>query len=77
MDLSRVKVGYAGTDDTSAPKLDFCGTSTVVKGGKPDARIGYRRVEVWFVPGGANMPASSVTIQDPPVAAVKALGCPR
>ncbi len=77
MDLSRVKVGYAGTADTSAPMLDFCGTSTVVKGGKPDTRIGYRRVEVWFVPGGANMPASSVTIQDPSVAAVKALGCPR
>ena len=77
MDLSRVKVGYAGTDDTSAPMLDFCGTSTVVKGGKPDSRIGYRRAEVWFVPGGANMPASSVSMQDPPAAAVKALGCPR
>lgn len=77
IDLSRVKIGYAGMDDTSAPMLDFCGTSTVVKGGTSDSRIGYRRVEVWFVPGGANMPASSVTIQDPPAATVKALGCPR
>ena len=77
LDLGRVKVGYAGTEETSAPMLDFCGTSTVIKGGKPDPRIGYRRVEVWLVPGGATMPSSTVSFIDPPADAVKALGCPK
>ncbi len=76
MDLSRVKVGYAGTDNSTPAKLDFCGTSTVVKGGKADAKIEYRRVEVWFVPGGAKMP-STVALEDLPADAVKALGCPK
>ena len=76
MDLSRVKVGYAGTDNSTPAKLDFCGTSTVVKGGRADAKIEYRRVEIWFVPGGAKMPAT-VALEDLPAETVKALGCPK
>ena len=76
MDLSRVKVGYAGTDNSTPAKLDFCGTSTVVKGGKPDPKIEYRRVEIWFVPGGAKMP-STIALEDLPADTVKALGCPK
>ena len=37
----------------------------------------FRRVEIWFVPSGADMPADLPALQAPPEKAIKALGCPR
>jgi hypothetical protein len=42
-----------------------------------DTRAQFRRVEIWFVPGGAAMPAGISGLQDVPAADVKKLGCPK
>ena len=82
LELSRVKVGWVGTNQSSPTRPSLCGTSTNVKerGGQTisasDTRAQFRRVEIWFVPGGAAMPAG-VTANDAPEPAIKALGCPR
>jgi outer membrane protein OmpA-like peptidoglycan-associated protein len=83
LELSRVKVNWAGTDQSSATKPLFCGTSTDVKerSGQTvkstDPRAQFRRVEVWIVPGGAAMPAGISGLQEVPAAEVKKLGCPK
>jgi len=82
LELSRVKVAYVGTNQSSATRPSLCGTSTNVKerGGQSisgsDTRAQFRRVEIWFVPGGAEMPAG-VSATDAPEPQIKALGCPR
>ena len=82
LELSRVKVGWVGTNQSSPTRPSLCGTSTNVKerGGQTisasDTRAQFRRVEIWFVPGGAALPAG-VTANDAPEPAIKALGCPR
>jgi hypothetical protein len=78
-----VKVNWVGTDQTSATRPLFCGTSTDLRerSGQAvkatDARAQFRRVEVWIVPGGAAMPAGISGLQDVPAADVKKLGCPK
>ena len=81
LELSRIKVAYAGKTKNSEPRPTFCGSSTEVRatkraGAKADARAPFRRVEVWIVPAGAPMP-TGVTIQDAPAAEIKALKCPK
>ena len=41
-----------------------------------DSKAQFRRVEVWVIPGGADMP-SGVTVKDLPASTIKALGCPK
>ena len=83
LDLSRVKVKWVGTDQTSEARPALCGTSTNVKerGGQgvkeSDKRAEYRRVEIWFVPGGADMPANLSGLQDAPGSSIQAKGCPK
>ena len=81
LELSRVKVGYAGKAQGSEVRPTFCGGSTEVRatkraGTKADTRAPYRRVEVWIVPSGAAMP-TGVNLLDAPAAEVKALKCPK
>ncbi|MGA3024209.1 MAG: hypothetical protein ABSF98_05515 [Bryobacteraceae bacterium] len=82
LELSRVKVNWVGTDQSSTPRPSLCGESTNVKerSGQAvkasDKRAQFRRVEVWFVPSGADMPAG-VTAKDAPAADIKAKGCPK
>jgi len=82
LELSRIKVGYAGkVQGGAALRPTFCGSSTEIQstkraGAKADARAPYRRVEVWIVPNGAEMPPG-VTIQDAPEAEIKVLKCPK
>jgi hypothetical protein len=72
-----------GEDQTSPAKPMLCGTSTEVKERRgqgvteSDQRAQYRRVEVWIVPGGAQMPAELSGLQDAPAADVQKLGCPK
>ena len=83
LELSRVKVNWVGTDQSSTPRPSLCGESTNVKekAGQAvkasDSRAQFRRVEVWFVPGGAEMPAGLTGLKDAPAAAIKAKGCPK
>lgn len=83
LELSRVKVNWVGTDQSSAARPLLCGASTDVKErsgqavSASDQRARYRRVEVWFVPGGAGMPAGVTGLQDVPASEVQKLGCPR
>jgi hypothetical protein len=83
LDLSRVKVNWVGTDQTSEARPALCGTSTNVKerGGQgvkeSDKRAEYRRVEIWFVPGGADIPANLTGLQDAPSGLIQAKGCPK
>jgi outer membrane protein OmpA-like peptidoglycan-associated protein len=77
---SRVNGNWVGTDQATPTRPNFCGTSVTERRGQgvreTDARAQYRRVEVWFVPAGADMPAG-LNAHDLPEAQVKALGCPR
>ncbi|HLJ45007.1 MAG TPA: outer membrane beta-barrel protein [Bryobacteraceae bacterium] len=83
LDLSRVQVDWVGTDQASATRPSFCGTSTTVKERKgqeiteSDSRAQYRRVEIWFVPAGAAMPSGVRPPKEVPAAEVKKLGCPK
>ena len=77
LDLSRVQVSSAGTDQTDPP-MPFGDASVKERAGQgtTDQRAQFRRVEVWFVPGGADKPAIS-GLQPAPEKDVKAKGCPR
>lgn len=61
----------------------MCGASTRVRerSGQAvkdsDARARFHRVEVWIVPGGAQMPAAAGAAREVPAADVKKPGCPK
>jgi outer membrane protein OmpA-like peptidoglycan-associated protein len=77
LDLSRVQVKSDGTDQTDPP-LPFGDASVKERAGQSatDARAQFRRVEVWFIPGGADAPAVT-GLQPAPAAVIQRLGCPR
>lgn len=83
LDLSRLSVKWVGTEQSSETRPALCGTSTNVKemGGQAirqsDTHAQYRRVEIWIVPGGADMPAGITGLQAAPTAAIQAKGCPK
>ena len=82
LDLSRLMVNWVGTEQSSETRPLLCGASTNVKekGGQAvrdsDKRAQYRRVEIWIVPSGADMPAVS-GLKEVPAKEVQAKGCPR
>lgn len=79
LDLSRIQVTAAGTTQTSTPE-PFADSSVRERSGQgvsaTDQRAPFRRVEVWFVPGGADRPAVA-GLEPAPVKQIQALGCPR
>jgi hypothetical protein len=85
IDPNRVFLGLAGADQANAPMPYLCGTSTraktterrgsAVRSG--DDRAQYRRVEVWFVPTGSEMPAGLGELKTAAEHNVKTLGCPK
>ncbi|HVW83072.1 MAG TPA: hypothetical protein VHB50_00245, partial [Bryobacteraceae bacterium] len=83
LDLSRIKVNTVGTEQSSETRPALCGSSTNVRerGGQAiranDKRAQYRRVEIWIVPGGADMPAGVSGLKDAPAKDIQAKGCPR
>jgi outer membrane protein OmpA-like peptidoglycan-associated protein len=85
IDRSRIKVLWLGTDQgdqNHTPQPGLCGTSAAAPATKE--RKGYatsdadknRRVEVWAVPPGANVPGAQ-NVTPVPEDEVKALGCPK
>jgi outer membrane protein OmpA-like peptidoglycan-associated protein len=77
LDLSRVQIVDAGEDQTDPP-MPFGDASVKERRGQAatDQRAQYRRVEVWFIPSGADRPAVSGA-QPAPEREIKAKGCPR
>lgn len=77
LDLSRVQVAYAGTDQTDPP-MPFADNSVKERRGATatDQRAQFRRVEVWFIPGGSDRP-NVPGLQPAPVREIQAKGCPR
>jgi hypothetical protein len=77
LDLSRIQVAYAGTDQADSP-MPFGDASVKERAGQAanDQRAQFRRVEVWFIPTGADRP--NVPGAGPaPDKEIKAKGCPR
>jgi len=81
LELSRIKVKFAGSDQSAETKETFCPGSTQERKGAAipptDERAKYRRVEVWFVPEGAELPAELRDAMAAPDKDVKMLHCPK
>ncbi|MDP9170144.1 MAG: hypothetical protein M3N54_05975, partial [Acidobacteriota bacterium] len=83
LDLSRLQVNWVGTEQGSETRPALCGSSTNVKekGGQAvrdsDKRAQFRRVEVWIIPSGADMPAGMSGLKAAPVKDIQTKGCPR
>lgn len=77
LDLSRVQVAYAGTDQTDSP-MPFGDASVKERAGQAATgdRAQYRRVEVWFIPSGADRP-NVPGVMPAPTREIQAKGCPR
>jgi hypothetical protein len=80
---SQIMVSATGTNQGGVDfQPNFCGTSatkerpgSVVKESDPNAK--YRRVEVYFVPTGAQVPSTVTGAQDATTLGVAKLGCPK
>jgi outer membrane protein OmpA-like peptidoglycan-associated protein len=80
LELSRVQVDWVGTDQSDQFKTALCESSVRERAGSSvsdrDDRAKNRRVEVWIVPKGAQMPAGAKQLKPVPDT-VRPLGCPR
>jgi len=80
LETSRVQVDWVGTEQSDAFKTSLCESSVVERArskvSERDDRAKNRRVEVWIVPKGAQMPAGAKSLKPVPDT-VKKLGCPR
>jgi outer membrane protein OmpA-like peptidoglycan-associated protein len=83
LDLSRILMKNAGTDQAATPRPALCGSSTNVKERsgqairESDKNAEFRRVEVWIIPSGAQTPSELSDATPVPSAAVSKVGCPR
>lgn len=81
INLSRILVHAAGTDQTSQTRPALCGSSVQERSGAAikdnDQKAQFRRVEVWVVPGGAAMPEGTSGFTSAPEKETKALACPK
>jgi hypothetical protein len=77
LDLSRVQVKSDGTDQTDPP-MPFTDSSVKERAGQSATgdRAQFQRVEIWFIPGGADAPVISGLVPAPEKE-IKARGCPR
>jgi outer membrane protein OmpA-like peptidoglycan-associated protein len=77
LDLSRVQVKSDGTDQADSP-MPFADSSVKERAGQAASgdRAQFRRVEVWFIPGGSDTPAVT-GLGAAPEKEIKAKGCPR
>lgn len=81
IELSRVKVAWVGIQQTSEFKSTFCDASTKEKKGdavsSADEKAKNRRVEIWLVPKGAELPPGAGSVQEVPRDEVQSKGCPK
>jgi outer membrane protein OmpA-like peptidoglycan-associated protein len=72
---SQVQVSAPGTDQNGVPfEAGFCQASV---GGRSSSAVDERRVVVWFVPTGGQVPASVTNSQAATALPVSSLGCPK
>lgn len=81
IELSRIKGSWVGAEQSSEFKSNFCDASTKEKKSdavsSADEKAKNRRVEIWLVPKGAELPAGSGNVQELPSDEVVAKGCPK
>ena len=81
IELSRIKVAWVGSEQSSEFKSTFCDASTKEKKvdavSSADENAKNRRVEIWLVPKGAAMPAGITNVQEVPTNEVVKKGCPK
>jgi outer membrane protein OmpA-like peptidoglycan-associated protein/opacity protein-like surface antigen len=81
IELSRVKVAWAGTQQTDDYKSNYCDASTQERRSDAvlatDEKAKNRRVEIWLVPRGADLPAGAGSVQEVPADEVRAKACPK
>jgi outer membrane protein OmpA-like peptidoglycan-associated protein len=80
LEQSRIQVDWVGTDQTDEFKTSLCEASVRERArsrvSERDERTKNRRVEVWIVPKGAQMPAGAKQLKPVPDE-VRRLGCPK
>jgi outer membrane protein OmpA-like peptidoglycan-associated protein len=82
VDASRIKADWVGTNQVSDMQPGLCGTSTRAAADERKASVvstadQNRRVEVWLVPKGTEMPKSFTGAKDVPEKELKKLACPK
>jgi opacity protein-like surface antigen/outer membrane protein OmpA-like peptidoglycan-associated protein len=81
IELSRIKASWVAAEQSSEFKSNFCDASTQEKKSdaisNADEKAKNRRVEIWLVPKGAELPAGSGSVQELPRDEVVAKGCPK
>lgn len=81
IELSRMKGSWVGAEQGSEFKSNFCDASTKEKKtdavSSADEKAKNRRVEIWLVPKGAELPAGSGAVQELPRDEVVKKGCPK
>lgn len=82
VDTSRIKADWVGTEQTSSFQPGVCGTSARPateerRGSAVSTADQNRRVEVWLVPKGTQMPASFKGAEVLPEKDMKKIGCPK
>jgi outer membrane protein OmpA-like peptidoglycan-associated protein len=85
VDVTRIKVAYAGTTQKSEPRPAFCGTSTRPAANEragqtvaaADAKASGRRVEIYVVPKGGSLPNAADNYEVVPKDVVAPRGCPK
>ena len=80
IELTRVRVGWRGTDQRNELRSNFCAGSTVERQrdsvSASDANARNRRVEVWLVPKDATV-HNDIVVSPDTRNAIAALCCPR
>ena len=81
IELSRMKGNWVGAEQSSEFKSNFCDASTKEKKtdtvSSTDEKAKNRRVEIWLVPKGAELPAGAGAVQELPRDEVTKKGCPK
>jgi opacity protein-like surface antigen/outer membrane protein OmpA-like peptidoglycan-associated protein len=81
IELSRIKGSWVGTQQSDEFKPTFCDTSTQEKKSdavsSADEKAKNRRVEIWLVPKGADLPAGAGSVEEVPRDEVIKKGCPK
>ena len=78
--MSRIKIDWVGTDQTSETRPGQCGTSNTKerKGSQTTEADKNRRVEVYLVPRNSqSMPPAVKNAKPLSDATMKAIGCPK
>ncbi|MEW5975617.1 MAG: outer membrane beta-barrel protein [Acidobacteriota bacterium] len=81
IELTRIRVSWVGADQSSEFKSTFCDVSTRERRAdsvsRSDEKAKNRRVEIWLVPKGADLPSGIGTAADAPRDEIIKKGCPR